>query len=64
VERRSFDCGGVDIGSRFIAPWPMKMGTIASPWRYGAAASSALQLAILRYFAIEHDASWIPRYVG
>jgi hypothetical protein len=42
----------------------MKMGTIASPWRYDVAASSPLQLAILRYSAIEHDTSWIARYVG
>jgi len=28
------------------APRPMKMGTTASPWRYDAAASQALQSAI------------------
>ena len=30
------------------APRPMKMGTIASPWRYDAAADQSLQLANLR----------------
>jgi hypothetical protein len=29
-------------------PRPMKMGTIASPWRYDAAADQSLQLANLR----------------
>jgi hypothetical protein len=36
----------------------MKMGTIASPWRYDAAARPALQSANLRRPAILHYALW------
>jgi hypothetical protein len=41
----------------------MKMGTIASPWRYDAAARHALELASLRCSAIQDYAFWIP-YCG
>jgi hypothetical protein len=40
------------------APRSMKMGTIASPWRYDAAARPALQSANLRRPAILHYALW------
>jgi hypothetical protein len=46
------------------APRPMKMGTIASPWRYDASPRDALQLADLRCSAIQRDASWKPQYCG
>jgi hypothetical protein len=39
------------------APRPMKMGTIASPWRYDAAIRHALKWASLRCSAIQHYAS-------
>jgi hypothetical protein len=42
----------------------MKMGTIASPWRYDAAARIALQFASLRCFAIHFYAFWIFPGVG
>ncbi len=45
------------------APRPMKMGTIASPWRYDAIAGDTLQLASLGCSAIQHYASWIPIWV-
>jgi hypothetical protein len=38
------------------APRPMKMGNIASPWRYDAAAHHTLQSASLRPAAILHYA--------
>jgi hypothetical protein len=51
---------GVLIGARIQhckimkigAPRPMKMGTIASPWRYDIGACHALQSVILRWPAI------------
>jgi len=42
----------------------MKMGTIASPWRYDAIAGDTLQLASLGCSAIQHYASWIPILLG
>jgi len=39
------------------APRPMKMGNIASPWRYDAAIRHALQLAELRRPSIQYCAS-------
>ena len=36
----------------FGAPQPMKMGTIASPWRYDAAVRRALQSPDLRHPAV------------
>jgi len=40
----------------------MKMGTIASPWRYDAVAEPTLQSVIVRWPAISHYASAaIPR---
>src|SRR5262245_7480582 len=38
------------------APRPMKMGTIASPWRYNAEARRMLRPLKLRRFAISHCA--------
>ena len=46
------------------APRPMKMGTIASPWRYDAAAGDALQSARLRCSTIPHYASSNPENAG
>jgi hypothetical protein len=40
--------------SQIGAPRPTKMGTIASPWHYDAAARHALQSASLRRPAILH----------
>jgi hypothetical protein len=45
-------------GSYSGAPRPMKLGTIASPWRYDAPAHSALQSANLRRPAILRYALW------
>jgi len=42
----------------------MKMGTIASLWRYDAIPGDTLQLAGLGCSAIQHYASWIPDIVG
>src|SRR3982074_1135011 len=44
------------------APRPMKMGTIASRWRYDVEALCALQSASLRHAAILHSASRASRY--
>jgi len=38
----------------------MKMGNIASRWRYDAAIRHALQLAKLRRPSIQHSTSYIP----
>jgi hypothetical protein len=48
--------------SERVAPRPMKMGTIASPWRYDAAIRHALKLPSLRCSATQHYTLWIPRY--
>jgi len=45
---------GGDSVLRSGAPRPMKMGTIASPWRYEAAADYALRPTNLRWPAIFH----------
>jgi hypothetical protein len=44
--------GGCDDLCRNGAPWPMKMGTIVSLWRYDAVACQALQSANLRFATI------------
>jgi hypothetical protein len=42
------------------APRPMKMGTIASPWRYDVAADQTIRPHHLRRTAILRYASWTP----
>jgi hypothetical protein len=49
---------GVDGVFRSGAPRPMKMGTIASPWRYDAIIDYTLQPTNLRWPAILRYASW------
>jgi hypothetical protein len=43
---------------QFGAPRPMKMGTIALPWRYDVAAASAIRSDNQRRTAIFRYASW------
>jgi hypothetical protein len=57
---KTTDFGG-DSVFRSGAPRPTKMGTIASPWRYDAAARHALQSEILRRPAILRCDSWAGR---
>lgn len=49
---------GVPVLYRSGASRPMKMGTIASPWRYDAAAADAIRLDNLRRTAVLRYASW------
>ena len=60
--RRRLDASIARPGQRYRAksdigaPRPMKMGTIASPWRYDPAAVCALQLVELRRATVLSDA--------
>jgi len=56
--RRKIGRFGVPVLYRSGASRPMKMGTIASPWRYDAAAADAIRLDNLRRTAVLRYASW------
>jgi len=59
-----FRFGVAGFGTRSLepngAPRPMKMGTIASPWRYDVAADQTIRPHDLRRTAILRYASWTP----